>query len=230
VGEPNFEVVNVFPHDRGAYTQGLVFQNGSLIESTGEVGRSSLRLVEAPTGNILRRVTVPTPYFAEGITELNGKIYQLTWQHQTGFIYDTTTFQKLGEFKYYGEGWGLTDADGMLILSDGSSQLRFLDPETFQVKKTLKVLDHGAPVPRLNELEYMNGEILANVWHQDRIARIDPQTGQVRSWIILNGLLSPGEVTDEEAVLNGIAYDEQSKRLFVTGKMWPKMFEIRIKE
>ena len=224
-----YEIVNTFPHDPGAYTQGLEFYNGKLLESTGEVGRSSLREVELATGSITRRVTVPPPYFAEGLTLLNGKIYQITWQHQVGFIYGVNTFDKLGEFKYYGEGWGLTHANGQLILSDGTNRLRFLDPETFQVKKTINVMHKGAPVRELNELEFVNGEIFANVWHEDRIARINPENGEVNGWIDLKGLLAPGEVKDREAVLNGIAYDDQSKRLFVTGKMWPKLFEIRIK-
>lgn len=224
-----YEVVNVFPHDPGAYTQGLEIHDGKLLESTGEVGHSSLRWVELATGNVVQRVTVPPPYFAEGLTLLNGKIYQITWQHQTGFIYDATSLNKVGEFKYYGEGWGLTNAEGLLILSDGTNRIRFMDPETFQVKRTINVLDKSEPVRMLNELEYVNGEILANVWHDDRIARIDPQSGQVRGWINLKGIIAPNELSDPEAVLNGIAYDQQNKRLFVTGKMWPKLFEIRIK-
>ncbi len=225
-----YEVVNVYPHDPGAYTQGLEFHDGKVLESTGEEGRSSLRVVDLPTGNVIKRITVPRPYFAEGLTLLNGKIYQLTWQHQKGFIYDANSFEKIGEFKYYGEGWGLTHANGQLVISDGSNRLRFLDPETFQVKKTISVLDNGSPIQQLNELEYVNGEIWSNVWHEDRIARINPENGQVVGWIDLKGLLAPNEVSDPEAVLNGIAYDEQNKRLFVTGKLWPKLFEIRIKE
>lgn len=224
-----YEVVNVFPHDSGAYTQGLVFDDGKLIESTGQVGRSSLRRVQLETGDVLQRVTVPPPYFAEGLTLFNGKIYQLTWQDQIGFIYDASSFSKIGEFKYYGEGWGLTHDGESLILSDGTDRLRFIDPTTFQVKRMVNVLDHGVPVRELNELEYVNGEIFANVWHEDRIARIEPQTGNVSGWIVLKGLIPAGELSDEEAVLNGIAYDERNQRLFVTGKLWPKLFEIRIK-
>ncbi|MDQ5847165.1 MAG: glutaminyl-peptide cyclotransferase [Acidobacteriota bacterium] len=224
-----YEVVNVFPHDSRAYTQGLVFDDGKLLESTGQVGRSSLRRVQLETGDVLQKVSVPPPHFAEGITLLNGKIYQLTWHDQTGFIYDASSFSKVGEFKYYGEGWGLTHDGESLILSDGTNRLRFIDPTTFQVKRMVNVLDHGAPVRELNELEYVNGEIFANVWHEDRIARIDPKTGQVVGWIDLKGLIRASELSDEEAVLNGIAYDERSQRLFVTGKMWPKLFEIRIK-
>jgi len=223
-----YEVVHVFPHDRDAFTHGLVFHEGNFLESTGEVGRSSLRRVEVDNGKVLQKVDVPPPYFAEGITLLKGKIYQLTWQHQLGFVYDALTFEKTGEFKYTGEGWGLSNDGQSLILSDGTNHIRFLDPENFQVTKTIAVVDGRTAVLEINELEYVKGEIYANIWHADRIARIDPQTGKVVGWINLAGLLSPGEVQDEEAVLNGIAYDEASSRLFITGKLWPKIFEIRI--
>ena len=223
-----YEVVRVWPHDPDAFTQGLVFHDGKLLESTGEVGRSSLRRVEMETGKVVQRVDVPVPYFAEGITLLKGKIYQLTWQHQLGFIYDALTFDKIGQFNYQGEGWGLTNDGQSLILSDGSNHIRFIDPANFQVSKSIPVLDGSTAVTEINELEYVHGEIYANIWHADRIARIDPQTGRVVGWINLAGLLSPGEVQDEEAVLNGIAYDEASGRLFVTGKLWPKLFEIRV--
>ena len=225
-----YDVVHVFPHDRDAFTQGLLYNQGNLLESTGEVGRSSLRRDEMDTGKVLQKVDVSPPYFAEGITLLKGKIYQLTWQHQLGFIYDALTFEKTGEFKYTGEGWGLATDGQSLILSDGTNKIRFLDPDNFQVTKTIAVLDGHAAVQEINELEYVKGEIYANIWHADRIARIDPQTGKVVGWINLAGLLAPGEVQDEEAVLNGIAYDETSGRLFVTGKLWPKIFEIRLKE
>jgi glutamine cyclotransferase len=224
-----YEVVNTWPHDRDAYTQGLVYHDGKLLESTGEVGHSSLRRVELETGKVLQKVDVPAPYFAEGITLLKAKIYQLTWQHQKGFIYDAWTFEKLGEFTYFGEGWGLTNDGKFLILSDGSNKIRFLDPDNFQVKKVITVLDRGKPISQLNELEYVQNEIYANVWHENRIARIDPETGRVVGWIDLKGLLSPNEVSDEEAVLNGIAYDTATGRLFVTGKLWPKLFEIRLR-
>lgn len=224
-----YEVVHTWPHDTEAYTQGLVFHEGKLLESTGQVGRSSLRLVELETGQVMKKVTIPAPYFAEGLTLLKGKLYQLTWQHQRGFIYDATSLAKSGEFTYEGEGWGLTSDGSSLILSDGSHRLRFLDPETFQVSKTIFVLAEGKPIVNLNELEFVNGEIYANIWHEDRIARIDAQTGRVFGWIDLTGLLSRGEVDDEEAVLNGIAYDVKNARLFVTGKLWPKLFEIRVR-
>lgn len=224
-----YEVVNTWPHDTEAYTQGLVFNDGKLLEGTGRVGRSSLRLVELETGKMLKKVNVPSPYFAEGITLLKGKIYQLTWQDQRGFIYDASSFEKIGEFKYGGEGWGLANDGSSLILSDGSNQVRFLDPDNYQVRKTIAVFDGSTPVNSINELEYVRGEIYANIWHEDRIARIDAQTGRVAGWIDLAGLLPRNEVNNEEAVLNGIAYDETSGRLFVTGKLWPKLFEIRLK-
>lgn len=223
-----YEVVHTWQHDRNAFTQGLVFHDGKLLESTGQEGRSSLRRVEMENGKVLQKVDVPSPYFAEGLTLLKGKLYQLTWQHQLGFVYDAWTFEKIGEFNYAGEGWGLTNDGVSLILSDGSNQIRFLDPVNFQVQKTIAVLDGNVPVVEINELEYIQGEIYANIWHADRIARIDPQTGHVVGWINLAGLLSPLEVQDEEAVLNGIAYDEAGGRLFVTGKLWPKLFEIRV--
>jgi glutaminyl-peptide cyclotransferase len=225
-----FRVVNVYPHDTTAFTQGLLFSGGKLIESTGQEGRSSLRSIELPNGNILKNVDVPLPYFAEGIALLNGKIYQLTWQHKVGFIYDAQSFQKLGQFNYEGEGWGLTTDGRSLLLSDGTNKIRFIDPNNFNVIKTISVLDGKTPINELNELEYVKGEIYANIWHNDRIVVINPETGAVKSWIDLKGLLQPGDVEDEEAVLNGIAFDESGNRLFVTGKLWPRIFEIEIKK
>lgn len=224
-----YEIVNIWPHDPSAFTQGLVFLDGKMIESTGQVGRSSLRNVEIQTGRILKKLDVPPPHFAEGIALLNNKIYQLTWEDEVGFIYDAQSFEKLGEFKYDGEGWGLTTDGRSLILSDGSNRIRFLDPDSFQVTKTIAVMDAKVPVRELNELEFVNGEIYANVWHVDRIAVINPQTGRVTAWIDLAGLLQRGDVQDNEAVLNGIAYDQSTGRLFVTGKLWPKLFELKIK-
>lgn len=224
-----YEIVNIWPHDPSAFTQGLVFLDGKMIESTGQVGRSSLRNVEIQTGRILKKLDVPPPHFAEGIALLNNKIYQLTWEDEVGFIYDAQSFEKLGEFKYDGEGWGLTTDGRSLILSDGSNRIRFLDPDSFQVTKTIAVMDAKVPVRELNELEFVNGEIYANIWHEDRIAVINPQTGRVTAWIDLAGLLQRGDVQDNEAVLNGIAYDQSTGRLFVTGKLWPKLFELKIK-
>jgi glutamine cyclotransferase len=224
-----YEIVNAWPHDKDAYTQGLVFNKGKLLESTGQEGRSSLRLVEPETGKILKKIDVPGPYFAEGITLFKGKIYQLTWQHQKGFIYDAESFKKLGEFSYRGEGWGLANDSSSLIMSDGTNRLRFLDPDNFQVIRTISILDGLTPVAGLNELEYVHGEIFANIWHKELVARIEPQTGRVLGWINLTGLRSLSDANHTEAVLNGIAYDENKDRLFVTGKLWPKLFEIRIK-
>lgn len=225
-----YQIVNVFPHDPEAYTQGLLFTDGALLESTGREGQSSLRRVELQTGKVLNQVSVPRPYFAEGLALLNGKLYQLTWQHGVGFIYDTATFNKLAEFKYSGEGWGLTTDGKLLILSDGSHRIRFLDPETFAVRKTISVVDGGRVIDSLNELEYVKGEILANIWYDERIARIDPNTGRVNGWIDLKGLREASGATGEESVLNGIAYDAAADRLFLTGKLWPKLFEIRLKQ
>jgi glutamine cyclotransferase len=224
-----YEIVNIYPHDSNAFTQGLILMDGKLLESTGQEGFSSLRRVELETGKVLKKVDVPEPFFAEGLAGLNGKLYQLTWQHNVGFIYDAQTFEKLGQFNYDGEGWGLTTDGQSLILSDGTNRIRFIDPSGFRVTKTILVLDQGRPVNELNELEYVNGEIYANVWHNNRIATIDPPSGRVTSWIDLNGLLPPGAVQDSEAVLNGIAYDPASGKLFVTGKLWPHVFEIKVK-
>ena len=225
-----YQIVNIYPHDSNAFTQGLILQDGKLLESTGQEGFSSLRRDDLETGKVLQKVDVPPPYFAEGIALLNGKVYQLTWQHNVGFIYDAQTFQKLGQFNYEGEGWGLTTDGQSLILSDGSNRIRFLDPSNFRVTRTITVLDAGTPVKELNELEYVNGQIYANVWHDDRIAIIDPQSGRVTAWIDLSGLMPEGELKDPEAVLNGIAYDKASDRLIVTGKLWPRLFEIKIKK
>jgi glutaminyl-peptide cyclotransferase len=224
-----YQIVNIWPHDSNAFTQGLILVDGKLLESTGQEGRSSLRSVELETGKILKKVDVPEMYFAEGIAVLNGKVYQLTWQHQLGFIYDLQNFQRVGEFKYDGEGWGLTTDGKSLILSDGSNRIRFIDPSSFRVTKTINVLDGQTPVRELNELEFIHGEIYANIWHDDRIVTIDPQNGHVTSWIDLTGLIPRGELQDPEAVLNGIAYDQANDKLYVTGKLWPRLFEIKVK-
>lgn len=223
-----YEVVNAWPHDARAFTQGLFYHEGSLIESTGQYGESTLREVDLRTGKVIRKVDVPPQFFAEGAAILDGKVYQLTWTHGRGFIYDPRTFKKLGEFRYDGEGWGLTSDGRSLIMSDGTGEIRFLDPENFSVVRTLSVSDRGRPLRDLNELEFVRGEIFANIWHSDRIARIDPQSGVVRGWIDLAGILPAGEASGGEAVLNGIAYDETGDRLFVTGKLWPKLFEIKL--
>ncbi len=224
-----YQIVNIFPHDSNAFTQGLILVDGKLLESTGQEGSSSLRSVELETGKVLKKVDVPPPYFAEGITVLNGKVYQLTWQHGVGFIYDLQTFERAGQFDYQGEGWGLTTDGQSLILSDGSNKLKFLNPSSFRVTRTISVIDGTSPVHQLNELEFIKGEIYANVWHADRIAVIDPQTGRVKAWIDLTGLMPEGELRDEEAVLNGIAYDQSNDKFYVTGKLWPRLFEIKVK-
>jgi glutamine cyclotransferase len=224
-----YEIVNIWPHDSNAFTQGLILMDGTLLESTGQEGFSSLRRVELESGKVLKKVNVPVPFFAEGIALLNEKVYQLTWQHGVGFIYDAQTLDLLGEFNYQGEGWGLTTDGQSLILSDGSDRLRFIDPASFRVTRTISVKDGSLPVGKLNELEYVQGEVYANVWHDDRIAAIDPQSGRVKAWIDLTGLIPEGELQDPEAVLNGIAYDQASDKLIVTGKLWPRVFEIKVK-
>jgi glutaminyl-peptide cyclotransferase len=223
-----YEIKHVYPHDPAAFTQGLIFRDGILWESTGLNGESSLRKVELETGRVTKKVDVPAQYFAEGMTVFHGRVYQLTWQAQKGFIYDPDTFQQVGEFAYTGEGWGLTHDSDYLIMSDGTNRLRFLDPITFETKRTISVALNNRPVNELNELEYVKGEIYANVWQTDRVVRIDPQTGKVLGLIDLTGLLPAADRTAATDVLNGIAYDEAGDRLFVTGKLWPKLFEIRL--
>lgn len=225
-----YEVVKSYPHDARAFTQGLVFHQGVFYESTGLNGSSSLRRVEVETGKVLKKIDVPNQFFAEGLALLNGRLYQLTWQTQRGFVYDLDSFDKLREFGYVGEGWGLTHDAHSLIMSDGSSRIRFIDSETFEVQRMITVQDGRRDITQLNELEYIKGEIYANIWMQDRIARIDPQTGKVNAWIDMSGLLPSAARSDPSAVLNGIAYDESSDRLFVTGKLWPKLFEIKLKQ
>lgn len=223
-----YEVVHSWPHDTAAYTQGLVFHGGVLYESTGRHGASVVRIVELTTGRIVKQVGLPSDYFGEGIAVLHGKIFQLTWYSGQGFIYAHDSLKRLGKFRYDGEGWGLTTDGESLIMSDGTHRLRFFDPQTFTLRRTVEVRDeHGRPLTALNELEYVNGEIYANVWQRDVIARIDPATGKVDGWIDLTGLLA---VDTPDAVLNGIAYDRERDRLFVTGKLWPKLFEIRLKQ
>jgi glutamine cyclotransferase len=225
----SYDVVNVFPHDPNAFTQGLLVHEGALIESTGLTGMSTLRRVELRTGRILQVTRVPAPHFAEGITILNGRIYQLTWQGQKGFIYDVKTLAKTGEFVYEGEGWGLASDGKSLLLSDGTNVIRFLDPATFRVTRTLHVTRAGKPLARLNELELVKGEIFANVWMAKGIARIDPNSGKVTGWIDLTALANTVGTNSPDAVLNGIAYDAAADRLFVTGKLWPKLYEIRLR-
>jgi len=226
--DEGYRVVHSYPHDAKAFTQGLVYADGHLYESTGIEGRSSLRMVDVETGRVLQELPVPKPYFAEGLTTWGSTLIQLTWQSHVAFVYDRFSFRQLRTQSYTGEGWGLTTDGKALILSDGTARLRFLDPVTFREVRSITVKDHGRPVIQLNELEMVKGEIYANVWHSDRIARIAPATGKVLGWIDLAGLLPPRERSDPEAVLNGIAYDAAHDRLFVTGKLWPRLFEINV--
>ncbi|MDR3452658.1 MAG: glutaminyl-peptide cyclotransferase [Rhodoferax sp.] len=223
-----YRVVHTYPHDRQAFTQGLVFVDGHLYESTGLEGSSSLRMEDLDSGRILAFHDVPSQYFAEGLTNWGSTLIQLTWRSHIAFVYDRATFRLLRTFHYDGEGWGLTQDGKSLILSDGSAALRFFDPATFREVRRITVKDHGAPVTQLNELEYIHGEIYANVWHTDRIARISPATGQVLGWIDLSGLEPASALANGEAVLNGIAYDAAHDRLLVTGKLWPSIFEIKV--
>lgn len=222
----SYAVVNVYPHDADAFTQGLVFDNGYLYEGTGLYGGSTLRRVDLATGLVLQSYALPKQYFGEGITIVGEKIVQLTWQSNKGFVYDKQSFALLSEFTYPTEGWGITYDGFRLIMSDGTSTLYFMDPETFEVTGQISVHDSG-PVERLNELEYINGRIYANVWLTDKIAVINPQSAQVEAWIDLNGLESSPNL-DPNSVLNGIAYDPGADRLFLTGKLWPHLYEITL--
>ena len=223
-----YKVVTSYPHDRTAFTQGLVFEDSFLYEGTGIRGQSGLRKVELESGNTLQKRTLPAQFFGEGVTIFGNTILQLTWQSGVGFVYDINTFQLLHTFNYSTEGWGLTHDGKQLIMSNGSAILYFLDPETFQEIKRLEVYSRDGPVTGLNELEYIQGEIYANVWQTDYIVRIEPKTGQVTGWIDLAGLLRPEDRDYPVDVLNGIAYDQKNDRLFVTGKLWPKIFEIEL--
>lgn len=223
-----YEVVHEWPHDTGAFTEGLVFRDGRLLESTGLNGHSTLREDDLDTGRVVRSVTLDAKYFGEGLTVLGGKAYQLTWRNHVGFVYDAATFRRIGEFHYPWEGWGLATDGRYLVMSDGTNTIRFLDPATFKVVRSIDVTAYGWPVERLNELEWIKGEIFANVWQTDEIVRIDPATGLVRGIIDLTGLLPAFDRAGHVDVLNGIAYDPATDRLFVTGKWWPRLFEIRL--
>jgi glutaminyl-peptide cyclotransferase len=220
-------VVRSFPHDRDAFTQGLIFRNGVFYEGTGRNGQSGIRKVKVETGEVLQVKPLSAEYFGEGITDWNGSLIQITWRSEIGFVYDINTFEQKKTWSYRGEGWGLTHDDTRIIMSDGSSALRFLDPATLKETGRLTVRDATGPVEELNELEYVKGEIYANVWRTDRIARISPKDGRVTGWIDLSGLLPASERAGVD-VLNGIAYDAAADRLFVTGKLWPRVFEIKL--
>jgi glutamine cyclotransferase len=220
-----YEIVRTYPHNTNAFTEGLVFDNGVLYESTGEYGFSSLRRLNLDTGNVQQNVLLSSSYFGEGLTIVNDSLIQLTWREKIGFIYDKETFGLLGNFSYSSEGWGLTFNKIDLIMSDGTSKLTFLDPVTFQIVRQVNVYDGNTPVTNINELEYINGDVYANIWLQQKIAIINPQTGMVKGWIDLTGIY---QTNNADEVLNGIAYDSQTDRLFVTGKDWPNLYQIKI--
>ncbi len=231
----SYEIVKTYPHDSRSFTQGLVIHNGFFYESAGQYGESSIRKVDIETGKVLQKHDVPKEYFAEGMTILGDKVFQITWQEQTAFVYDLD-FKLQRELRYTGEGWGLTNDGTNLIMSDGTHVLRIVNPETFETIKTIVVKDeNGRPVYKLNELEYVKGEIWANVWHSEtvgkpnHIARIDPATGNLLGWIDLTGISPDDTSGDSEKTLNGIAYDAAADRIFVTGKLWKKLFEIKLK-
>jgi glutamine cyclotransferase len=224
-----YTVVHTYPHDSGAYTQGLVYLDGGLYEGTGLNGQSSLRRVDLETGEVLQQHDLAPEYFGEGVAVLGDRIFQLTWQSQLGFVYDRESFAPLRTFEYSTEGWGLTHDGSRLIMSDGTATLYFRDPETLAETGRVEIRDGETPIVRLNELEYVDGQVYANVWLTDRIARIDPQTGRVTAWIDLSGLRPAETLAQNGAVLNGIAYEAASDRLFVTGKLWPSLFEIDLR-
>ncbi|MBN1357641.1 glutaminyl-peptide cyclotransferase [Candidatus Bathyarchaeota archaeon] len=221
-----YEVINVYPHDPDAFTQGLNIEDGVLYEGTGLNGESTLRRVDLETGDVLQTYALPEEFFGEGITVFGSKIIQLTWQSQKGFVYDKQSFALLEEFSYSTQGWGITTDGTRLIMSDGTANLYFLDPETFEITGQIEVHDEE-PVIRLNELEYINGKVYANVWQTDKIVIINPDTGQVTGWIDLTGIYTP-ENSNSNNVLNGIAYDAKNDRLFVTGKRWSQLFQIEL--
>ena len=224
------KVVRAYPHDRAAFTEGLFYLDGWLYEGTGQGVRPAIRKVDLASGKVLQGRDIAPAFFGEGIVAWQGRLIQLTWQNHIGFIYDLKTFAPLGSFTYPGEGWALTTDGRRIIMSDGTPQLRFLDPATLkETGRRLTVTADGVPVKNVNELEWVKGEIYANIWMTNRIARIDPTSGKVVGWIDLSGLISRREVGDDpDAVANGIAYDAQHDRLFVTGKLWPRLFEIKL--
>jgi glutaminyl-peptide cyclotransferase len=225
----SYKVIATFPHDTSAFTQGLVFHDGQLYESTGLQGESSLRRVDISTGRTLQRLDVPSSYLAEGLALVGDELLQLTWQHKIGFVYDRATFKQKRTFSYDTEGWGIAyDGSSQLVMSDGSDTLTFLDPKTFAAGRRLRVTDAGRAIGNLNELEWIDGEIWANVWMTDRIARISPNTGIVNAWIDLTNLYPLAERTPPADVLNGIAYDKATRRIFITGKKWPRLYQITV--
>lgn len=226
ITEYNWRIVRVFPHDRDAFTQGLVYRDGYLYESTGRRGKSTLRKVRLETGEVLQQRDVEDEYFAEGLTDWNDRLIQLTLSANTGFVYDLESFERLGEFEFSGKGWGLTHDGEHLVMSDGSAVLRFLDPETFEEVRQVNVTANGEPVSRLNELEMIGGKIFANILFRDEIVEIDPESGKVTGRIDLEKLVTIVEREASVNALNGIAYDDENDRLFVTGKLWPRVYEL----
>jgi glutaminyl-peptide cyclotransferase len=226
----SYKIIHSFPHDISAFTQGLVYENGIFFEGTGQPGSSNLRKVEPETGKVIFQVNLESPLFGEGIAIHGDKIYQLTWESKVGFVYDKSALKQIGKIYYQTEGWGLTTIGDKLVMSDGSNMIYFRDPDQFGIISKIEVYDNEKKVDRLNELEYINGEIWANIWETDRIARIDPSSGKVIAYIDLKGIISDSETDIKVNFLNGIAYDQAGKRIFVTGKNWPKLFEIKITE
>lgn len=225
----DYEVVNSYPHDPAAFLQGLLWYRGGFYESTGLYGQSTLRRVEFPSGKILKSISLPAELFGEGLALVGNRLVQLTWTTKRGFVYDRDSFALLREFQYDSEGWGITYDGKYLIMSDGSSKLTYLDPNSFAVVRALSVTMDGHPIGRLNELEFIEGEIWSNVWQTNLVLRIDPGTGKVASFLNLSGILPASMRTGAEDVLNGIAYDAEQKRIFVSGKLWPRIFEIHVK-
>lgn len=223
-----YTVVHTYPHDTKAFTEGLIYLDGDLYESTGLYGQSSLRKVSLDSGKPEKQVKLDERYFGEGMTVIGQTVYQLTWTNQVGFTYDLKSFKKTGEFHFTGEGWGLTTDGTSLIMSDGTNEIRFINPKDFSVTRTIKVFIHGAPLTQINELEWVKGELYANIWQTESIVRIDPGSGELLGVIDLYGLLKPEDHAQGTDVLNGIAYDARNDRLFVTGKNWPKLFEITL--
>jgi glutaminyl-peptide cyclotransferase len=224
-----YDVVRSYPHDTKAFTQGLIFRDGVLFESTGLRGESTLRKVRLETGEVLQKIDVDTRYFAEGLTDWGNRLVQLTWETKIGFVYDLASFKQQRTFTYEGEGWGLTHDGRRLIMSDGTPALRFLDPDSFREIGQVAVRDGGRLITALNELEWVKGEVYANVWLTDRIAIIAPDSGRVNAWLDLTGLRGPAAKSTGDDVLNGIAYDATGDRLFVTGKYWARLYEIKVR-
>ena len=222
-----YKVINTYPHDKQAFTQGLFYDRGVFYEGTGQ-DQSSLRKVQPETGNVLRQLNLNSNLFGEGITLYGGRIFEVTWQNHVGFVYDKETFRLINKFYYETEGWGLTTINDRIVMSDGTENLYFIEPESFTVASKIEVYDNEKKVEKLNELEYINGEIWANIWMTDLIARIDPATGKVLGYINLAGILKDPDTDTSENVLNGIAWDKEGNRIFVTGKNWPKLFEIKV--